>query len=66
MTEVEDARRTIAKAEEVLESCAEYFGCQAAMNAQAHMSTKVLYPPIHSAILSVLQGIQTHREAYPE
>jgi len=66
MGEVEDARRTIAKAEEALENCAEYFAAQAAMNAQAHMSQRVMYPPIHAAIMSVLTGIQQFRDTYDE
>ena len=64
--ELDNARRTITKAEEALEACAEFFASQAQMNAQAHMSNKVLYPPIHSVIVSTLNGIQTFKETYPE
>lgn len=66
MSETDDARRTIDKAEEVLQVCHQYFRHQAQMNATAHLSTRVMYPPISASIESVLQGITTFREAYPD
>jgi hypothetical protein len=64
-TELNNCRRTLEKAEEALEACAEYFASQAQMNAQAHMSQRVMYPPIHGAIVSVLHGIQMFNDCYP-
>jgi hypothetical protein len=33
------------------------------MNATAHMSGRVMYPPIHAAISSTLKGIEIHRKS---
>jgi len=60
-----NARRTIEKCQEVLEQCQNYFTHQAEMNAQAHLSERVMYPPIHSAIGGVLYAIEMFKEAYP-
>jgi hypothetical protein len=65
-TELDNARRTIDKAEDALQSCERYFARQAEMNAQAHMSERVMHPPIHAAISSVLHGIAIFRESYPK
>jgi len=64
--EAENARRTIEKAAEVLGRCEEFFRHQAQMNAAAHLSGNVMYPPIYSSVQSVLKGIESFREAYPE
>lgn len=61
-----NARRTIDKAEEVLQRCEQFFRHQAHMNAAAHLSGNVMYPPIYSAISSVLMGINVFHETYPE
>lgn len=61
----DDARRTIAKAQDALQACERYFAHQAEMNAQGHMSQRVMYPPIHAAIASVLHGIEVFNEANP-
>lgn len=66
MSELDNARRTIDKADEALRACLNYFGKQAEMNAQSHMSERVMYPPIHSVVASVVHGIRMFREAYPE
>lgn len=63
--ELENARRTIDKAAQVLERCEEFFRHQAQMNAAAHLSGNVMYPPIYSSIQSVKQGIQSFRNTYP-
>lgn len=55
----DDARRTIEKAQDVLAACERYFARQAEMNAQSHMSERVMFPPIHAAITSVLFGIES-------
>lgn len=65
MSEIDDARRTLSKAEDVLRACERYFARQAAMNAQAHMSDRVMHSPIHGAIESVLYAIETFRAAHP-
>lgn len=65
MSESDNARRTILKADEVLRQCQRYFANQASMNATAHMSERVMYPPIHAAISSVLQGIRDFGRTYP-
>jgi hypothetical protein len=54
---IENACRTLDKAEEVLRRCELFFRHQGEMNAAAHLSDRVMYPPIHAAIQSVLQGI---------
>lgn len=64
--QVENARRTIDKAAEVLGRCGEFFQHQAEMNAAAHLSGNVMYPPIYSAIQSVQQGIADFKRSYPE
>lgn len=64
--ELNNARRTIDRAEDALKACERYFARQAEMNAQGHLSDRVMYPPIHSSITSVLHGIAMFREAYPE
>lgn len=66
MSELDDARRIIQKDEDVLEKCLVYFAKQAEMNATAHMSDRVMYPPIHGAISSSLFGLKMHRETYPD
>lgn len=66
MSQLDNARRTLAKAEETLKACEQYFARQAEMNAQAHMAGRVMYPPIHGAISGVLHGIATFNECYPE
>ncbi|TXI62208.1 hypothetical protein [Mycolicibacterium mageritense] len=63
--EVENARRTIDKAADVLAQCEAFFRHQAQMNAAAHLSANVMYPPIYSAVQSVQQGIVSFRNAYP-
>ncbi|WP_454232016.1 hypothetical protein [Mycolicibacterium fortuitum] len=63
--EVENARRTIDKAAEVLTRCEQFFRNQAQMNAAAHLSDNVMYPPIYSAIQSAQQGIASFRTTYP-
>lgn len=63
--ELENARRTVDKAAEVLGRCEEFFRHQAEMNAAAHLAGRVMYPPIHASIASVLQGITAFRESYP-
>lgn len=64
MTEMDNARRTLDKAEEVLKACRTYFGHQAQMNAQAHMSAQVMYSPIHAAVSGALYGISMFNECY--
>ena len=65
--ELENARRTINKAEQVLAQCEEFFRHQAQMNAAAHLSSgHVAYPPIYASVQAVLLGINTFRNAYPE
>jgi hypothetical protein len=68
MSELDDARRTIQKAEDVLESCLLYFSKQAEMNAAAHLALpdRVMHPPIHGAVAGVLYAIKLHRQAYPD
>lgn len=66
MSEFDNARRTIDKAEEVLQVCHKYFHHQANMNAAAHLSGRVMYPPIAASIESVLQSISLFRNTYPE
>lgn len=66
MSELDNARRTIGKAQETLQACEKYFARQAEMNAQAHMSDRVMYPPIHASVTSVLHGIEMFYEAYPD
>lgn len=65
MSEIDNARRTIAKAEEALMACELYFAKQAEMNAQGHMSERVMYPPIHSVVSTTLHGIRMFNEAHP-
>jgi hypothetical protein len=65
MSESDNARRTIEKAEEVLQVCHKFFHHQAQMNAASHLSGRVMYPPICASIESVLQGISTFKETYP-
>lgn len=62
--ELVNARRTLDKAQDVLTACREYFWYQAQMNAASHISNRVLYPPIYSAIESVLQGVETFKKTY--
>ena len=64
--ELANARRTIDKAQDALRACERYFARQAEMNAQGHMSERVMYPPIHSSLTSVLHGIDMFHEAYPD
>ena len=64
MSELDNARRTIDKAQDVLRQCREFFSYQAEMNASAHMSDRVMYPPIHAAIESALCGIATFNNTY--
>lgn len=66
LAELENARRTIEKSAEVLSRCEEFFRNQAQMNAAAHLSNNVLYPPIHSAIQRAQQGISDFHRTYPE
>lgn len=66
MSDIDNARRTIKKADDALNACERYFAKQAEMNAQGHMSERVMYPPIHSLISSVRHGIAMFHEAYPE
>lgn len=66
MSEADNARRTIAKADEVLKQCEKFFARQAEMNAAAHLSERVMYPPIHAAITSARKGIEMFNESYPE
>jgi hypothetical protein len=65
VSEVENLRRELTKAEEVLVLCETYFAHQAHMNATAHMSGKVIHTPLQGAIAGTLHSIKTHREAYP-
>jgi hypothetical protein len=63
--ELDNCRRTLEKAQEALTACHRYFSHQAEMNAVAHMSERVMYPPIHSVIASTLHGITMFNECYP-
>lgn len=65
MSQQDNADRTIEKARDVLLECREYFEHQARMNATAHMAERVMHSPIHAAIDSVLHGIDTYQESYP-
>ncbi len=66
MSENANARRTLAKAENALRLCEQYFAKQAETNATAHLADRVLYPPIHGAISSALTGIAAFHGAYPD
>jgi len=65
VTELDNCRRTLEKAEDVLKACELYFRHQADMNATAHMSQRTMYPPIHAQITSALHGIGMFNECYP-
>jgi hypothetical protein len=66
VSELNDARRTLDKAADVLARCEEYFRHQAEMNAAAHLSANVMYSPLYSSISSVLQGINTFHQTWDE
>lgn len=66
MSELDDALRTIAKAEQALEHCAKYFEHQGDMNATAHLSPKTIYSPPYASIVSALQGISTFLQSQSE
>lgn len=63
--ELDNCRRTLAKAQEALQSCENYFRHQAEMNAQSHMSVRVMYPPIHSIVALTLHGCDEFFNCYP-
>jgi hypothetical protein len=62
--ELDNAHRTIAKCEDTLRQCLTFFARQAEMNAATHMSARVMYSPLHSAIEATLKGITVFNETY--
>lgn len=64
--ELYNAHRTIDKCEEMLQACASYFRHQAEMNCIAHLGSRVMYPPIHASIESVLKAVEMFHETYPD
>jgi hypothetical protein len=63
--ELDNCRRTLEKAQEALAACEAYFRHQAEMNAQSHMSQRVMYPPIHSVVATTMHGCQEFFNCYP-